>query len=636
MAKVSINQAVTKAERLERAGSFKKAADAYGAILKTGVNSPAARNGYLRVVNRFTKPPLDKAAFQKQITEIATFIEKGEWVAAESQSARLIKTFPNNVLLLNMNGVAQLGLANANKATKVLNLALALKPDYADAHQNLGLALQQTKQPEAALIAFEKAVQFNPKFAKAYDNLGSMHQFFGRFEEAISFHKTSLEIDPTSLEAHRNAAVAYRKLKFYPEALAEYRIIMATGEISAQNHHGVATLLRKLEKPKEALESLDKALEMDPLFVKAHVERGSCLRLLGLKDEAAQSYQRAIEIDAKSARGYFGLSAVAKFKKGDAEIEKLLELIEDDSFSIEDQSLLHFTLAHIHDQFSDLAASFIHLSKGNRLRKEALGYKVETDRKLFSELKDHGQKVVSQTPEKHDPLKFTPIFILGMPRSGTTLTEQIISAHPDVTGCGELSFVSQYGMSIAKGDAEISPQTISKFRESYIKAVSTLSPNTKFFTDKMPHNFRLIGLLASAFPEARIVLMQRDPAAVCWSNYYISFGSTGLGYSYDLGDVVEFYGMHVDLVSYWKSLLPERIYTLDYEMLTHDQDGETRKLIDFLDIGWDDACLSPEKNERKVLTASHSQVKKSVYKGSSQKWKRYEPYLDGAFDRLTN
>jgi tetratricopeptide (TPR) repeat protein len=636
MAKVSINQVVAKAERLERAGNFKKAAEAYGAILKSGITNDAARNGYLRAVNRFTKPPTDKLVFQKQITEIATLIEKGEWATSESQSARLIKTFPNNVLLLNMNGVALLGLGNAKRAAELLNLALALKPDYADAHQNLGLALQQTNQPEAALKAFEKAIEFNPKFAKAYDNLGSMHQFFGRFEEAIEYHKSSLVIDPSSLEAHRNAAVAYRKLKFYTEALAEYRFIIEAGEVSAQNYYGVATLLRKLESPTEALVFVDKALSIDPLFVNAHLERGNSLRLLSRKDEAKQSYQTAINIDPKSARGYFGLSSVTKFERGAPEIATLLDLVADESISLEDQSLLNFTLAHAHDHFADLDASFIYLSKGNNLRKKALEYKIETDVQLFLELKEHGHKVVSQQSIDQTPLEFSPIFILGMPRSGTTLTEQIISAHSDVTGCGELSFAAQYGMSIARGETEISPQSIAKFRESYIRAVSTVGPQTKFFTDKMPHNFRLIGLLASAFPEAKIIHTQRNPAAVCWSNYYISFGASGLGYSYDLKDVVDFYKLYQDMVDYWNSLLTDRIYNLDYEKLTQNQEIETKRLIEYLDIGWDDACLSPEKNERKVLTASHSQVKKSVYKGSSQKWKRYEPYLDGAFDKLTN
>ena len=180
----------------------------------------------------------------------------------------------------------------------------------------------------------------------------------------------------------------------------------------------------------------------------------------------------------------------------------------------------------------------------------------------------------------------------------------------------------------------ITQDEILKFRDSYFKAIASLSPKTSIITDKMPHNFRLVGLLAAAFPEAKFVHTHRDPAAVCWSNYYISFGSNGLGYSYGLETVVKFYHLYRNMMKFWKTQLGDRIYDLDYETLTQNQADETKKLIEHLEIGWDEACLFPEKNERKVLTASHSQVKKSVYTGSSQKWRKFEPFLDGAFSTL--
>ena len=636
MVKVSVNQAVAKAVRLEQAGNFKKAAGAYGAILKSGNTNTAARNGYLRSLKRFTKQPPDKAVLQKQVASITKLIEVGDWVESIKQCSCLLKLFPDNVILLNMNGVALLGLGNAKKASEMLYMAVSLKPNFAAAHQNLGLALQQTGKPEAALRSFEKAIQFDPKFAKAHDNIGSMNQYFGNFKKAIEFHKKSLAIDPSSVESHRNLAIAYNSAKLYPQALSEYRTLIAYGEQSALTYIRTGVLLRRIGQPTEALKHIERALELDPLYVTAHVERGDCLRGISLKTEAEKSYRAALALEPKCVRAYYGLGSVCKFEKGGPEISTLQDLSDQESSSIEERSIVNFTLANAFEHFGEMEASFYHLSKGNSLKNSFLRYEIETDQKLFADIMKNGEKVVSFSADvRRKPLKFTPIFILGMPRSGTSLTEQIISAHSDVTGCGELNFASNYGMSIARGKSAISPKDIEVFRDAYIEAVSTLDPKTKFITDKMPQNFRIIGLLTSAFPEARIIHTKRDPSAVCWSNYSISFGSKGLGYSYNLDNVVQYYHLYETIVSYWKSVVPGQIYDLDYEKLTQRQEIETRNLIEFLNIGWEEACLFPENNSRSVNTASYSQVKRSVYKGSSQKWKRFKPYLNGAFDSLT-
>ena len=151
----------------------------------------------------------------------------------------------------------------------------------------------------------------------------------------------------------------------------------------------------------------------------------------------------------------------------------------------------------------------------------------------------------------------------------------------------------------------------------------------------MPQNFRHLGLIAAALPEAKIVHVKRDPAAVCWANYTQYFVKDSLGYCYSLEDIVHYHGLYEDLMTFWHQALPGRIYDLDYERLTKDQEGETRKLIDHLGLNWDDACLSPQDNKRAVGTASNLQVRQRVYQGSSERWKRYRPYLNGAFDHFS-
>ena len=223
---------------------------------------------------------------------------------------------------------------------------------------------------------------------------------------------------------------------------------------------------------------------------------------------------------------------------------------------------------------------------------------------------------------------------MGMPRSGTTLVEQIISSHPLVTGAGELTFVHQFGASLAVGHTPVELEALSTFREEYLSALKQRSEGNASVTDKMPQNFQYLGLITRALPEAKIIHVKRDPAAVCWANYTQYFVKNSFGYCYSLDDILHYHELYQDLMEYWHQALPDRIYDLDYEALTENQEEETRKLISQLGLEWDDACLSPQDNRRAVATASNVQVRQKIYQGSSERWKRYEPYLNGALDCL--
>jgi hypothetical protein len=225
-----------------------------------------------------------------------------------------------------------------------------------------------------------------------------------------------------------------------------------------------------------------------------------------------------------------------------------------------------------------------------------------------------------------------PIFIVGMPRSGTTLVEQIISSHSLVTGAGELSYATQFGAAIATGFSEANYAALLDFRHKYLAKLKNVSGSNLIVTDKMPQNFRYIGLLCAAFPEAKIVHVQRNPAAVCWANYKQYFASKNIGYCCAIDDVISYHKLYRNLMDFWTTALSDRIYNLDYERLTVNQESETRQLIDYLGLDWDDKCLSPQKNTRSVATASNLQVRKKVYQGSSEQWKEYKPFLNGAFD----
>ena len=197
-----------------------------------------------------------------------------------------------------------------------------------------------------------------------------------------------------------------------------------------------------------------------------------------------------------------------------------------------------------------------------------------------------------------------------------------------------MSFVAQLGASIATGVIEANHESLLDFRHKYLNKLKNVSGGNLIVTDKMPQNFRFIGLLAAAFPEAKIVHVKRDPAAVCWANYKQHFVSKNIGYCYAIDDVIRYHALYENLMDFWTNTLSDRIYQLDYEQLTVNQESETRRLIDYLGLDWDKKCLSPQNNVRGVATASNVQVRKQVYKGSSEQWKKYQQFLNGAFDCL--
>ena len=324
-----------------------------------------------------------------------------------------------------------------------------------------------------------------------------------------------------------------------------------------------------------------------------------------------------------------------KFDGQDEQYSKMLELYFDEKISEEKRCHINFGLAKACEDLGNFEQAFAHYSEGNELRKKLLNYDINQDLELFRQIKSYYPRIEQNSLEPHKLSKdLIPIFIVGMPRSGTTLVEQIISSHSKVTGAGELSYAAQFGKVIANGCSEANDEVLLEFRHKYLEKLKNVSKNNLIVTDKMPQNFLYIGLLAAAFPEAKIIHVKRNPAAVCWANYKQYFTSENLGYCYALDDIVNYYSLYKNLIEFWTNKLGKRIYNLDYELLTVDQEKETRQLINYLGLDWDEKCLAPESNTRSVATASNVQIRKKVYQGSSTQWKKYQPFLNGALDGL--
>ena len=395
----------------------------------------------------------------------------------------------------------------------------------------------------------------------------------------------------------------------------------------------LGAVLEATGRKSEAVDANQKAVALSPQDAEAHSNLGITLKTLGRLDEAEASYNQAIALKPDLADAHRNLTLMKKFDAQDEQYSKMQELYLDKNISEEQRCHINFGLAKACEDLGDFEQAFAHYSEGNMQRKKLLNYDINKDVERFRKIKSNYPQIANNSLE---PEKFSkdlmPIFIVGMPRSGTTLVEQIISSHSKVTGAGELAFAAQFGAAIATGITEANNESLLNFRSKYLTKLKSVSNKNLIITDKMPQNFRYIGLLAAAFPEAKIIHVKRNPAAVCWANYKQYFVSKNIGYCYAIDDVISYHKLYENLMDFWTNMLSNRIYKLDYELLTVNQESETRQLIEYLGLDWDEKCLSPQNNMRSVATASNVQVRKKVYRGSSEQWRKYQPFLNGALD----
>ncbi|MEQ9208371.1 MAG: tetratricopeptide repeat protein [Pseudomonadales bacterium] len=564
-----------------------------------------------------------------------TLQELGRLDEAEASYTQAIALKPDYAEAHSNLGITLKALGRLNEAEASYTQAIALKPDYAEAHYNLGITLQELGRLDEALASYNQAIALKPDFAEAHRNLGNTLKALGRLDEALASYNQAIALKPDFAEAHYNLGNTLKELGRLDEALASYNQAIALEPDYAEAHSNLGITLKALGRLDEAEASYTQAIALKPDYAEAHSNLGNTLKALGRLEEALASFTQAIALKPDFAEAHRMLTSMKKFDAQDEQYSKMLELYLDKNISEEQRCHINFGLAKACEDLGNFEQAYTHYSQGNMLRKKLLNYDINQDVELFKQLKSSYPGIVENSLEPDNLSKnLIPVFILGMPRSGTTLVEQIISSHWQVTGAGELNFADQFGAGIATGITKVNNESLLDFRQNYLNKLQNVSKENLIVTDKMPLNFRYIGLLAAAFPEAKIIHVKRNPAAVCWANYKQYFVSKSIGYCYAIDDVISYHKLYENLMDFWTSTLSERIYNLDYELLTVNQESETRRLIEYLGLDWDEKCLSPQNNTRSVSTASNLQVRQKVYQGSSEQWRKYQPFLNGALDGL--
>ncbi len=523
----------------------------------------------------------------------AIALDLGHYQEAEKLALKMTRSYPRNAFGWKILGASLIMTGRTAEALKAVENAVCLLPGDAAAHHDMGIVLYALGRHEEALESLRRAIELEHQFPEAHNNLGNMLWELGRLKEAEVCLRHATALKPEFFIAHNNLGNVLRGLGRQGEAEKHYRL----------------------------------AIELKPDYAEAHDNLGTTLQDLGRAEEAEAHYRRAIGLYPDHAEFYRNLADLKRFSAQDPLVGQLRRL-HDKSRDETNRMHASFALAKACEDIGEYEEAFSLYEEGNRLRKGMQSYSIEQDRALFERI-----KIAFDPLPKVDPVpsgQVKPILIVGMPRSGTSLVEQILASHSMVFGAGELDILNEL---MAKHFAQ-GADCASKVAKEYLEEIASISPGRSHVTDKMPQNFRWLGFLLSANPEVRIIHTLRDPVATCWSIFKTYFPAKGLGFAFDLKEMAEYYRMYLDLMNFWHERFPGRIHDLDYERLTENQEEETRKMLDYCGLPWEKGCLEFEKTQRAVKTASALQVRQKLYRGSSEAWRKFDPYLGVLKDHL--
>lgn len=508
---------------------------------------------------------------------------------------------------------------------------MARLPEAAPSQDLLEKLVAAHKAGHTPLVA-EQVARLLPIYPDSYvlwQIHGGVLLELGSFVQAEESLARAAALRPDLAEARVNHSVSLRATGRMAEAEAQVRAALDLDPDNAGAMMELASVLADRGALPEAAELCQTVIAEMPEVATAHNIMGVAAYEEGRFPEAQASYEQAVDIAPEFAEAHRNLAGIKRWTAQDAQLDQMRALYADPALSPMDRARICFGLFDAYDKLGQPDQAWPYLQEGNALRKALMAYDISQDMALFSQL---SEMVV--TPLKQvDPAPVVPIFILGMPRSGTTLTEQIVSAHGQVAGAGELSLLADHARGLLEGEP-VTQERLLALRRGYLAGLADHAAGARYVTDKMPHNFCFLPLICAALPEARIVHVVRDAPSVCWSNLRQYFTAASLGYCYDLDDVVAHHGLYRDWTARCEAAWPGRVRRLDYGALTAAPEEETRALIADLGLEWDAACLSPQDNGRVVHTASAGQVRQPVYPAQTDAWVAYAPWVGAAFAGL--
>jgi tetratricopeptide (TPR) repeat protein len=511
------------------------------------------------------------------------------YLAATAATPRFVEPLNNlGVLLLEHN--------EFNKAAHYLQQAVTIAPNFVAAHCNLGFALLGLKQYAQARCYLEKTLHLKPDYAQAFYGMAKILLNQYDFSAVEQYLKNAIAINPHQVE-------------FY-QLLAESYLAQA--------------------KTQQAMAYLDQALLIDPAHININISKGSILMEMGEIEEAEAYFLKVAAHPRVDNRilAHYSLVQLRKIKPDSPSLSALLAIAANcDEVSSDKLAYLYFALGKCYDDLGEWSKAFRYFTQGCNLKRSQLSY-VSAEQSKFS------QKLINCFTQ--DTLEYlqgyanpstVPIFIVGMPRSGSTLVEQILARHPQVYGAGELTYLSDLISVPLSHIKQIAPDKLGAITEQYLAALQRIAPHAKHITDKMPQNFTAVGFIHALFPNAKIIHIKRNPLDTCLSCYTKLF-SKGQEYSYDLAELGQYYQDYKHIMAHWRRILPANAWLeIEYEAIIANLETEAKRLIAYCGLDWDPVCLAFYQGRRHVRTASFMQVRQPIYSSSVNRWRRFEKEL---------
>lgn len=547
---------------------------------------------------------------------------------------------------------------------------IALRPDVATAHFNLGIALQKQGKYAEAIACFRQATLLNPDYAEAHNELGVALQLVGEvdLDNVVECYRKALALKPTYPEAHYNLATAMRDLSRKDDAEAHFEEALRLKPAMLAVYIAYGLMLKEYGQLDKAAAVFQKAMQYFPDDLGLSVELGMVFLDLGQQQKAEQNFQRVLELQPENVEacarlaqlsdrkgefeaGYAWLrpilekgtdsvsvalayAALAKHLGHQTQAIALLESLLQGRKTATERKVMHFALGKIYDEQKSYDQAFKNYQNANELDNKKLDLQW-MGRKFDELIEVFSAENIAKRPRASNKSRL-PIFIVGMPRSGTSLIEQILASHSDVYGAGELEYMPNLVSTLPKSLSSkllypycvdiLKRKGIDEIAQRHLVKLATFSSQAKRVTDKLPHNFLHLGMIDMLFPGARIIHCMRDPIDTCLSIYSLPFNASHR-YASDLVNLGAYHRRYQGLMAHWKKVLRVPILEVQYEELVANQEEITRKMLDFCGLEWDERCLRFYESERAVITFSYDQVRRPLYKKSVTRWKNYEQYL---------
>ena len=584
-----------------------------------------ARDECLRILRKQQRPDailiLAKIAHEQREFEVA--------VERYQQLLGIIPDHPQTHFYL---GVVLEELGRTEPAIKHYKKSIGLVADNAAAHRHLGDACSKLRRWEEAITAYQQVLAIQAEDVGTMIKLGNALRAAQRWTDSIAVYEQALVLQPDNAEVHRYLGVALQKMGQTEKAINSYERTLSLRPDSPGVRIDLARILRQLGKAEEALSQFELAADQITNSFDAYIDVALTLRQLGQADLAVDRLEKLLGIRPAYGEAYYHISMIDPKQELVPVVDKLLS---DPALPKNDAIYCHFALGNIYDSGNSFDEAFEHFLTGNTLHRETFNYDTEENIVTTDWLIEVYSKDFIQSKRQFGSDSRIPVFILGMPRSGTTLIEQILSSHALVHGAGEVEAIPAINLSIAQQLEYASPnpdlmalidrKMVEEGAARYLQELALHCPTAERITDKLPGNFARIGLIKTLFPDARIIHCKRNPLDNCISLFFHYFAA--LTCSFELTELGQYYLDYQRLMSHWQNLLPGEIFNVQYEELVMNQEKVSKQLIDYIGLEWDENCMDFHNNKRSVMSPSNLQVRQPLYKSSMNRWKPYEKHI---------